>query len=182
MHKYSFPGIAVFLTGVTVGILSLRNTPEPMAPARRERGPNAARMPDSSDHEFKRLLADMESRLAAQETAASARFSHIEARLDQHSARLAEVPSISQIVAAMEQLISKSMASLDDRLTAQARSIGLLQTTVSQTGNLLEGVSVALHSLQASDSSDPAEPPLVTAQANRNISQPAPLSLRLRHP
>ena len=41
----------------------------------------------------------------------------------------------------MEQLLSKTMASLDDRLTTQAHSIEALQTTVSQTDSLLENVT-----------------------------------------
>ena len=36
-------------------------------------------------------------------------------RLEEHSAKLADVPSTSQIVAAMEQLLTRTMVSLDDR-------------------------------------------------------------------
>jgi uncharacterized coiled-coil protein SlyX len=55
----------------------------------------------------------------------------------------------------MEQLLSKTMASLDDRLTTQARSIEVLKTTVSQTDSLLERVLESLDSLQTL--SDPAD-------------------------
>jgi uncharacterized coiled-coil protein SlyX len=61
---------------------------------------------------------------------------------------LGEVPSTAQIVAAMEQLLSKTMASLDDRLSTQAHSIEVLKTTVSQTDSLLERVLESLDSLQ----------------------------------
>ena len=49
----------------------------------------------------------------------------------------------------MEQFLSKTMGSLDDRLTAQAQSIDVLKTTVSQTDSLLERVLESLDSLQA---------------------------------
>jgi uncharacterized coiled-coil protein SlyX len=66
----------------------------------------------------------------------------------------------------MEQLLSKTMASLDDRLSAQARSIDVLKTTVSQTDSLLERVLESLDSLQSfSDPADLAENPLLTRPA-----------------
>ena len=55
----------------------------------------------------------------------------------------------------MEQLLSKTMSSLDERLTTQAHSIEVLKTTVSQTDSLLERVLESLDSLQAY--TDPAE-------------------------
>jgi len=106
---------------------------------------------------LKRAIVNLEYRLSVQETA-SARFMQLEARLDEHAARLAEVPSTSQIVAAMEQLLSKTMGSLDDRLTTQAHSIEVLKTTVSQTDSLLERVLESLDSLQTySEASEVAE-------------------------
>jgi len=93
--------------------------------------------------------------MAAQETANTSRFTLIDTRLEEHAAKLADVPSTSQIVAAMEQLLSKTMASLDDRLTTQARSIEVLKTTVSQTDSLLERVLESLDSLQTF--TDPSE-------------------------
>ena len=94
--------------------------------------------------------------------AADPRFSQVEARLEEHSAKLKDVPSTTQIVAAMEQLLVKTMSSLDDRLRTQAHSIEVLKATVSQTDSLLERVLESLDSLQAC--SDPAElvedPPL----------------------
>ncbi len=49
----------------------------------------------------------------------------------------------------MEQLLSKTMSSLDERLTTQAHSIEVLKTTVSQTDSLLERVLESLDSLQS---------------------------------
>jgi uncharacterized coiled-coil protein SlyX len=52
-----------------------------------------------------------------------------------------------QIVSAMDELLGKAMSGLEGRLTAQARSIETLQTTVSQTDELLERVLESLDTL-----------------------------------
>jgi uncharacterized coiled-coil protein SlyX len=127
------PRIAIFLAGIAAGALTS---------VRRERG--GAGMDPAA-------LQD----LTAQDTATTARFAQVEVRLEEHSAKLAEVPSTAQIVAAMEQLLSKTMTSLDDRLSTQAHSIEVLKTTVSQTDSLLERVLESLDSLQTY--TDPAE-------------------------
>jgi uncharacterized coiled-coil protein SlyX len=131
------PGVAAFLAGVATGVLTN---------ARRERGSDAG---PRTNQEFKNALANLEVRIARQETASTGRFTQMEVRLDEHSAKLADVPSTSQIVSAMEQLLSKTMSSLDERLTSQARSIDTLRTTVSQTDSLLERVLESLDSLQS---------------------------------
>ena len=100
-------------------------------------------------------MADLESRLKAHESADDTRFAQVETRLEEHAAKLADVPSTTQIVAAMEQLLSKTMTSLDERLTTQAHSIEALKTTVTQTDGLLERVLESLDSLQTG--TDPAE-------------------------
>jgi hypothetical protein len=93
-------------------------------------------------------LTGLENRLATQETASANRFTQIEVRLDEHASKLADIPSTTQIVAAMEQLLAKTMSSLDERLSTQAHSIEVLKTTVSQTDSLLERVLESLDSLQ----------------------------------
>ena len=87
--------------------------------------------------------------MASQESASEARFARIEAKLEDHATRLADVPSTSQIVTAMEQILARTMSSLDDRLNSQARSIDTLKTTVAQTDSLLERVLESLDSLQS---------------------------------
>ena len=136
------PRVAIFLAGVAAGALTL---------TRREGG---GADPAVSE-ELKKALAELEGRLAAQDTAHTDRFVKIETRLEEHAAKLAEVPSTTQIVAAMEQLLAKTMASLDERLTTQAHSIEVLKTTVSQTDSLLERVLESLDSLQSF--TDPSE-------------------------
>jgi hypothetical protein len=131
------PRVAIFLAGVAAGALT---------GARRE--PRGAGMPAAAIEDLKSSLANLESRLSAQDSATAERFTKVEARLEEHSAKLAEVPSTAQIVAAMEQLLSRTMTSLDERLTTQAHSIEVLKTTVSQTDSLLERVLESLDSLQ----------------------------------
>ena len=138
------PRIAIFLAGIAAGALTS---------VRRERG--GAGMDPAALQDLKSSLANLETRLTAQDTATTARFAQVEVRLEEHSAKLAEVPSTAQIVAAMEQLLSKTMTSLDDRLSTQAHSIEVLKTTVSQTDSLLERVLESLDSLQTY--TDPAE-------------------------
>src|SRR5450631_3122658 len=129
------PRVALFLAGAAVVAIAL---------PRRERGG----MDSAATDELKRSLAGLEARLEAREAADAACFAQVEIRLEEHAAKLTDVPSTSQIVAAMEQLLSKTMASLDDRLTTQAHSIEVLKTTVSQTDSLLERVLESLDSLQ----------------------------------
>ncbi|HEY1340050.1 MAG TPA: hypothetical protein VGF59_21200 [Bryobacteraceae bacterium] len=136
------PRLAIFLAGIAAGALTT---------TRRERGGTA---PENAE-ELKRALAELQSRLATQDAANANRFGQIEARLDEHASKLAEMPSTTQIVSAMEQLLAKTMASLDQRLTTQAHSIEVLKTTVSQTDSLLERVLESLDSLQSY--TDPAE-------------------------
>jgi len=147
------PRAAIFLAGIAVGVVSS---------SRREQGPADS----AAVNDLKRAVSELENRVAAQQNAQAARFSQIESRLDEHATKLADMPSTTQIVAAMEQLLSKTMASLDDRLTTQAHSIEVLKTTVSQTDGLLERVLESLDSLQNySDSSDSAADSLLERPA-----------------
>ena len=136
------PRLAIFAAGILAGVLTS---------SRRE----LAGIGPAAEQDLKRSMADLESRLAAHESADATRFAQVDTRLDEHAAKLAEIPSTSQIVAAMEQLLSKTMTSLDERLTTQAHSIEALKTTVTQTDGLLERVLESLDSLQTC--TDPAE-------------------------
>jgi uncharacterized coiled-coil protein SlyX len=129
------PRLAIFLAGAAVGAISLSR-----------RDTSAAQ--SGSIENLKRSLADVEKSLSERVALVENRSRAVEARMDEQAAKLAELPTTAQIVAAMEQLISKTMASLDDRLTTQANSIEILKTTVTQTDNLLERVLESLDSLQ----------------------------------
>ena len=95
-----------------------------------------------------RSLADTQARLAQQESVWQQKFDQVEARLNEHEARFNDVPSTGQIVAAMEDLLGRTMQSLDQRFSAQAEAVDLLKTTVSQTDTLLERVLESLESLR----------------------------------
>jgi DNA repair exonuclease SbcCD ATPase subunit len=120
-------------------------------------------MDKPATEELKRSLADLQASLEARQAADEVRFAQMESRLDEHSAMLKDVPSTTQIVAAMEQLLVKTMSSLDDRLTTQDHSIEVLKATVSQTDTLLERVLESLDSLQTySDPAESTEDPLLS--------------------
>ena len=129
------PRAAIFLAGVAAGVLT--------RPRREPAGADSAALQD-----LKRSVAELETRLTSQQAAQSNRFTQIETRLEEHATKLANIPSTAQIVSAMEQLLSKTMTSLDERLSTQAHSIEVLKTTVSQTDSLLERVLESLDSLQ----------------------------------
>lgn len=102
-----------------------------------------------AERALRSAVVDLEARVAAQDAAASVRLSRIEAKLHEHDARLSDVPSTTQIVGAMEQILARSMSSLDERMNSQARSIDTLKSTVGQTDHLLERVLESLDSLQS---------------------------------
>ena len=136
------PRIAIFAAGVAVAVLTN---------SRRGRGG----IDPAAEQDLKRSIADLAGRMEAQESANATRFAQVETRLGEHASKLADIPSTSQIVAAMEQLLSKTMTYLDERLTTQAHSIEALKTTVTQTDSLLERVLESLDSLESY--TDPAE-------------------------
>jgi uncharacterized coiled-coil protein SlyX len=144
------PGVVAFLAGVAAGVLTGGS---------RERSGATV---DSGTSDLKAALDRLEVRISSQENLSAARFNQIEAKLEDHSVRLSDVPSTSQIVSAMEQILARTMSSLDDRLNSQARSIDTLKTTVAQTDSLLERVLESLDSLQSfSESSEVAEDSLL---------------------
>jgi uncharacterized coiled-coil protein SlyX len=96
----------------------------------------------------RRSLDRLSREWKAQVRAHDHRLSRLEARSTAHEAKLKDVPSTVQIVAAMDELLSKAVSGLDGRLTAQARSIETLQMTVSQTDELLERVLESLDALR----------------------------------
>jgi hypothetical protein len=76
------PRVAIFLAGVAAGALTS---------SRRERGG----ITSAAAQDLKHSVANLESRLAAQESANTDRFGRIEARLDEHASKLADVPTLS---------------------------------------------------------------------------------------
>jgi uncharacterized coiled-coil protein SlyX len=132
------PRAALLLAGVAVGAMS--------------------KLFKSADEQqlgqLRKSVADLESRMATQEALHEKRLSQLEVKVGEHEQRFSDVPSTSQIVAAMEALLSKTMTSLDARLSAQAHSIDVLKTTVSQTDELLERVLESIDKLGPADNED----------------------------
>jgi uncharacterized coiled-coil protein SlyX len=104
--------------------------------------------------QLQKSIADLEARLANQQALHDKRLNQLEVKVVEHEQRLDDVPSTSQIVSAMETLLSKTMTSLDERLAAQAHSIEVLKTTVSQTDELLERVLESIDSLRPGETED----------------------------
>ena len=128
----TFPRVALLLAGVAAGtLLKLFKTGD-----------------DQQIAGLKRSLADLETRLTQQEALQDNRWHQLETKVIEHEERLKDVPSTSQIVSAMEALLTKTMSSLDERLSSQAHSIEVLKTTVSQTDELLERVLESIDSLR----------------------------------
>jgi chromosome segregation ATPase len=115
--------MAAMGAGIAVGVFS----------GRRRGGTDA-----SAIRSLQRSVTDLEARVASQQQAVDARLRDVEDRLEEHAAKLAEIPSTPQIVNAIEQLLAKSLLSLDKRLTAQSASIEVLTNAVSQTDSFLE--------------------------------------------
>jgi septal ring factor EnvC (AmiA/AmiB activator) len=132
---FTVPRAALLLAGVAAGAMSRFLKPAD----------------EKQIRQLRKSIADLEGRLANQEARYDVRFSQLEAKVVEHEQRLSDVPSTSQIVAAMETLLSKTMTSLDARLSAQAHSIDVLKTTVSQTDELLERVLESIDKLGPPD-------------------------------
>ncbi len=130
------PKIALFVGAVAAGAILL---------SKRQR----AIVDPAVLDEMKKGLAELRQHLEAQETTTASRLAQIDSRLDEHASKLADVPSMTQLTTAMEQLLSKTVAPLDRLLTTQAASIEVLQTTVSETDKLLERVIESLDVLSA---------------------------------
>ena len=139
-------GIAIFAAGIAAGAIT---------GGRRIQGAADPKLAGDVKN-LKTAVADLESRVAAEQSEKTDRLERVEARLDGHDAKLKEVPSTAEIVSAMEQLLSKTMTSLDQRMNSQATSIEVLKTTVTQTDSLLERVLESLDALQAAPQPSPA--------------------------
>lgn len=141
------PRMAIFLAGIAAGAVTIVS--------RRQSCTCAAAAKD-----LQTGLANLENRLASQESAYAERFNRLEKRVDEHAVRLGDIPSTTQIIGAMEELLSKTITPLDYRLVAQAKTIDTLRSAVSQTDNLLGQVLESLDSLRVGIEPDetPDEP------------------------
>jgi hypothetical protein len=140
-ERSQVPRAAFLLAGVAVGALS-----------RLWGARNSRQIAD-----LRRQVSELRLRVEESQTGVEERIARVETRIEEHEVRLKDVPSTGQIVAAMEDLLGRTMHSLDQRLSAQADSIELLKTTVSQTDNLLERVLESLDALRQEPPADGAD-------------------------
>lgn len=124
--------IALFLAGVLAARYITRD--------RESAGSTAPSSASTAEPAPERALRELEKRLADLEAVNGKRFSALETRLEEHAAKLAELPSTQQIVGAIEKLLAKTTTSLQEQVSAQAQSIEGLRTAVSQTDAMLERV------------------------------------------
>jgi chromosome segregation ATPase len=142
-------GVALFFAGMlAAGLIGRRREKASGSSAVQPTPADVVTADPAAVTELRQTVAEIERRLEGQESANTLRFGGLETRVEEHSTRLREVPSTRQIVDAVEQLLSNTMTSLDERLTTQAHSIEVLKTTVNQTDSLLERVLESLDSLQ----------------------------------
>jgi uncharacterized coiled-coil protein SlyX len=132
-ERGQFSRVAILVAGFAAGALA-------RAISNREQAREIAAL--------RRSLRNVEEDFAARRLILDETVARIEERLDVHESRLKDMPSTGQIVAAMDELLSKTMQSLDQRLSTQADSIELLKTTVAQTDGLLERVIESLDALR----------------------------------
>lgn len=133
--------------------------------------PGGARQSSASVIRLEAELARLEHRLAADESASAERFHRIEAQLEEHAARLADIPTGREINAAMEELLSKTLRSLDSRLRVHAQSIDELKATVSETDSLLRKVLESFDAMQGG------------LEGNQTAERPRPAEvLAIEHP
>ena len=139
------PRLTFFFGGAFVGML--------LCARRMEAGSNRAKLTADglSLQELRRLVQSVEARLVRQESISADLLTQLENRLEELAARIGETPSTPEIVTAVERLLSRTITGLDDRLSAQAQSIDLLRSTVSQTDSLLERVLESIDSLEVDE-------------------------------
>ena len=94
-------------------------------------------------------VASLEATVATLTTRYDSRLSHLEARIGDHDAKLKELPTLTQVVSTMEEMLSSTMSGLDNKLSEQVRSIEVLKTTVAQSDELMERVLDSIYSLQS---------------------------------
>lgn len=136
------PKLSFFLGGAVLGLfLWSRKTEVRSIRAQ-------ARADAESVRELRQLLSSVQAGLARQESLSADLLKQLEDRLEELSSRVGETPSTQEIVTAVERLLFRTMTSLDERLSAQAQSIELLKSTISQTDSLLERVLESIDSLE----------------------------------
>lgn len=96
-----------------------------------------------------------EARVEPNEMAEAGKLHQLESRLNEQAEKLRQIPTGSDLLAAMQQVLSNVMANLDQRLSDQSHTIEVLKTTINQTDELLERMMDAMG--QARQSEEPRD-------------------------
>ncbi|GEM_PF-1056639 len=113
----------------------------------------AQRAPTEATHnnsaETLAAVATLEATVASLTTRYDSRLSTLETHVNDHEAKLKELPTLAQVVSTMEEMLSSTMSGLDQKLSDQVKSIEVLKTTVAQSDELMERVLDSIYSLQS---------------------------------
>jgi len=127
--------VALFLAGgLLAASVSRARAPlhRPCAGEAPEGGPDVS--------EIRNALCNLERRVAEEAATSGVRFAAIETRLKEHSAKLAEIPAIQQIVSAVEQTLTKAIAPIHERLSGQEQAVASLKAAVGRSDRLVDRV------------------------------------------
>jgi hypothetical protein len=127
--------LALFLAGgLLAASVSRARTTVHRSPARE----TAVEGPDLP--EIRSALCNLEKRVAEVASTNAVRFAAIETRIEEHAAKLGEIPAIQQIIFAVEETLTKTMAPLTERLSGQEEAITRLKTAVGRSDRLIDRV------------------------------------------
>ena len=149
-------GAALLGGGIVLGFVSAlrgrRRESEARAPA-----PAGATIPDLALTRRVEELAALVAGLQRHVDSASApvekldavteRVAQLERRVEQIVTEIPSVPSIEQVLAAVEQMVTAKIGGLDERLTDQVHAIELLRHASTQTDALLQRLIQAVENL-----------------------------------
>jgi len=110
--------------------------------------PNRDREPGSSSAQTVAAIATLESTVAALTARYDDRLAAVDSRLNDHDAKLKELPTLAQVVSTMEEMLSSTMSDLDSKLFEQVRSIEVLRTMVASSDELMGKVLDSIDRLQ----------------------------------
>ena len=150
------PRAALLIGGAAIGLVSalLRSIESGKPRAARissatdSGGTALSRMPRSTQPRQTAAPSRVPTGISGQYSILHKRIATLEAMVEQHDAKLRQIPSTEQIVDAMDQVFERGATALHARFAEQTRAIENLQTVVSQTDELLEKVLDSIYSLQ----------------------------------
>ena len=110
---------------------------------------NAVHASNSHQADTTGALASLEAAVQSLGSKFDARFTQLETKVGNHEAKLKEIPTLTQVISTMEEMLAGTMSGLDQKIADQVRSIEVLKTTVSQSDELMERVLDSIYSLQS---------------------------------